>query len=225
MVIARTLQPAGTVLLCKISAGYCSYPAGAQLLRCQPEQSRHPTLTVVKEIVMANLSSYGEASDLSAPAYQHGFQTLGKETSVEALDVEGRIPDWLTGILLRVGPARFEWGPDRYRHWFDGSGMIHKFSFAAGKVGYANRYVRGTSFVENERAGRITVETFATDPCQELFRKGFVHYHATGNANVKPSPLVTCLWHWARLRSRSPSTRRRWRGVSFHQTREELQPH
>ena len=62
--------------------------------------------------------------------------------------------------------------------------MIHKFSFAAGKVGYANRYVRGTAFVENERAGRITAQTFATDPCRELFRKGFVHYHATGNANV-----------------------------------------
>jgi beta,beta-carotene 9',10'-dioxygenase len=126
---------------------------------------------------MANLSSYGEASDISVPAYQRGFRTLEKETSVAALNVEGRIPDWLTGTLLRMGPARFEWGPDRYRHWFDGSGMIHKFSFAAGKVGYPNRYVRGTAFVENERAG-------ATDPCQELFRKGFVHYHATGNANV-----------------------------------------
>jgi len=95
---------------------------------------------------MTNLSSYGEASDISVPAYQRGFQTLEKETSVAALNVEGRIPDWLTGTLLRMGPARFEWGPDRYRHWFDGSGMIHKFSFAAGKVGYANRYVRGTAF-------------------------------------------------------------------------------
>jgi hypothetical protein len=56
--------------------------------------------------------------------------------------------------------------------------MIHKFSFAGGKVGYANRYVRRTAFVENERAGRITAQTFATDPCQELFRKGFVPYHA-----------------------------------------------
>jgi hypothetical protein len=26
-----------------------------------------------------------------------------------------------------------------------------------------NRYVRGTAFVENERAGRITAQTFATD--------------------------------------------------------------
>jgi beta,beta-carotene 9',10'-dioxygenase len=133
---------------------------------------------------MTNLSSSGEASDISVPGYQRGFQTLDKETSVAALNVEGRIPNWLTGTLLRLEPARFEWGPDRYRHWFDGSGMIHKFSLAAGRVGYANRYVRGAAFVENERAGRITAHTFATDPCQELFRKGFVHYHATGNANV-----------------------------------------
>ena len=27
---------------------------------------------------------------------------------------------------------------------------------------YANRYVRGTAFVENERANRITAQTFAT---------------------------------------------------------------
>lgn len=47
-----------------------------------------------------------------------------------------------------------------------------------------NRYVRGTAFVENERVGRISAQTFATDPGQELFRKGFVHYHVTGNPNV-----------------------------------------
>jgi beta,beta-carotene 9',10'-dioxygenase len=132
-------------------------------------------------------STYGlsvAAHDVAAPAYLSGFQTLDAEISLPALPVQGSIPDWLAGTLLRVGPGRYEWGPDRYRHWFDGSGMIHKFSFAAGKVSYANRYVRGTTFVENERAGRITAQTFATDPCQELFRKGFVHYHATGNANV-----------------------------------------
>jgi beta,beta-carotene 9',10'-dioxygenase len=124
------------------------------------------------------------AHDVAAPPYLSGFQTLDSEISLPALPVQGSIPDWLTGTLLRVGPARYEWKPDHYRHWFDGSGMIHKFSFAASKVGYANRYVRGTAFVENEHVRRITAQTFATDPCQELFRKGFVHYHATGNANV-----------------------------------------
>jgi carotenoid cleavage dioxygenase-like enzyme len=42
-----------------------------------------------------------EASDISVPAFQRGFQTLKDETSVAALDAEGRIPDWLTGTLLR----------------------------------------------------------------------------------------------------------------------------
>ena len=68
---------------------------------------------------MTSLSSRGEASDIPVPAYQRGFQTLENETSVAVLDVEGRIPGWLTGTLLRIGPGRFEWGPDRYRHWFE----------------------------------------------------------------------------------------------------------
>ena len=59
---------------------------------------------------MTNPGSYGEASDISVPAYQRGFQTLERETSVAALKVEGRIPDWLTGTLLRMGPARFRVG-------------------------------------------------------------------------------------------------------------------
>jgi beta,beta-carotene 9',10'-dioxygenase len=136
---------------------------------------------------MTHLSSYelpAVPHGIPVPAYLRGFQTLDAETSMPTLPVQGRIPRWLTGTLLRMGPARFEWGPDRYRHWFDGSGMIHKFSFAGGSVGYANRYVRGTAFVANERQGRIAATTFATDPCQELFRKGFVHHHVTGNPNV-----------------------------------------
>ena len=103
---------------------------------------------------------------------------------VPNLPVQGRIPDWLGGMLLRLGPSKYEVGPDGYRHWFDGAGMIHKFSFAAGRVGYANRYVRGGQFLDNERLCRIAAPGFATDPCTELFRKGFVHHHLSGNPSV-----------------------------------------
>ena len=57
---------------------------------------------------MTSLSSRDEASDIPVPAYQRGFQTLENEASVAVLDVEGRIPDWLTGTLLRMGPVRVE---------------------------------------------------------------------------------------------------------------------
>ena len=39
---------------------------------------------------MTSLSSHEQASDISVPAYQRGFQTLKNETSVPALEVEGR---------------------------------------------------------------------------------------------------------------------------------------
>jgi hypothetical protein len=52
---------------------------------------------------------------------------------------------WLRGTLLRKGPARVEAGSDKEHHWFDGPAMLLKFAFAAGRVTYANRYLRSQS--------------------------------------------------------------------------------
>lgn len=64
---------------------------------------------------MTAQSTYGlsAAHGVAAPAYLSGFQTLDAEISLPALPVQGSIPDWLTGTLLRMGPGRFDWGPDR----------------------------------------------------------------------------------------------------------------
>ncbi|MGI4764551.1 MAG: carotenoid oxygenase family protein, partial [Janthinobacterium lividum] len=134
---------------------------------------------------MSNVTSDRPVAEgVATPAYLRGLQTLDSETAVPALAIRGRVPDWLTGTLLRIGPAKFEVGPDPYRHWFDGAGMIHKFSFSEGRIGYVNRYVRGDKFLDDERLGRIGGRSFATDPCGELFRKGFVHHHLSGNPSV-----------------------------------------
>jgi beta,beta-carotene 9',10'-dioxygenase len=55
--------------------------------------------------------------------YARGFSTLTREMTVERLPVEGRMPVWLAGSLLRNGPAQFEVGEHPYRHWFDGLAM------------------------------------------------------------------------------------------------------
>ncbi|HVA19075.1 MAG TPA: carotenoid oxygenase family protein, partial [Solirubrobacteraceae bacterium] len=49
-----------------------------------------------------------------------GFSTLAQETVVDELPLQGVLPQWLAGSLLRTGPAKFEVGKDRMRHWFDG---------------------------------------------------------------------------------------------------------
>src|SRR5919108_283239 len=64
------------------------------------------------------------------PEYAAGFQTLEAEVSVDGLPVEGELPPWLRGSLIRTGPARFEANGRSLNHWFDGQAMLHRFSFA-----------------------------------------------------------------------------------------------
>lgn len=103
--------------------------------------------------------------------YALGFRTLEHETTVDSLPVQGAVPEWLTGRLIRTGPARFEVGSQRYRHWFDGLAMLHRFSFAAGAVGYANRFLQSRAREEALREGAIARGEFATDPCRTLFQR------------------------------------------------------
>jgi beta,beta-carotene 9',10'-dioxygenase len=66
--------------------------------------------------------------------FAHGFSSLTKEMTADRLPVEGRVPDWLVGSLLRNGPAQFEVGQHKYHHWFDGLAMLHRFSFQQGRI-------------------------------------------------------------------------------------------
>jgi len=127
---------------------------------------------------------------VSRPAYAKGFETLDAEVELESLPVEGSIPPWLSGSLLRNGPARFEAGERRFKHWFDGLAMLHRFSFADGSVSYANRFLRTGSHAASER-GEISYSEFATDPCRSIFRRAATLFRprATDNCNVNLTRL------------------------------------
>ena len=104
---------------------------------------------------------------------QNNVFTLGfgqnKELNLESLPVEGALPDWLTGTLLRNGPGTFHVGEQQYRHWFDGLAMLHKFSFGNGRISYANKFLESKSYQAAQENGRISYSEFATDPCRSLF--------------------------------------------------------
>lgn len=108
---------------------------------------------------------------MSQCPYHLGFTTLTSETSVDELPIRGTIPEWLTGTLIRTGPARFEVGNQSYNHWFDGLAMLHRYGFAAGHVSYANRYLRSRAYEETIAKGAISEREFATDPCRTLFQR------------------------------------------------------
>src|SRR5690606_15674561 len=78
--------------------------------------------------------------------YRKGFADQTREISMPSLEVEGVIPGWLSGTLLRNGPARFRLEDRTLNHWFDGFAMLHKFYIADGHVSYANRFLDSPAY-------------------------------------------------------------------------------
>ncbi len=100
-----------------------------------------------------------------------GFATLENEVEADELELSGELPEWLHGSLLRTGPAKFEVGSQRMRHWFDGLAMLHRFTIDDGRVSYGNRFLQSRSYKAAREHDGIVYGEFATDPCRSLFKR------------------------------------------------------
>lgn len=119
--------------------------------------------------------------------YLTGFSSQENETRIDELPVEGRIPSWLAGSLVRTGPSKFEVGQSQYRHWFDGLAMLHKFSFTRQKIGYTCKFLESDAYLQARQKNKIVYGEFGTDPCQDLFQRFFTFFNgpkATDNGCV-----------------------------------------
>lgn len=93
-----------------------------------------------------------------------GFQSLEAET-LEPLPLEvisGALPSGLVGTLHRIGPSRLGVYGERFRHWFDGDGMVHALTIGAGGVTYRNRFVETAGKREEDEAKRRVFGGFGT---------------------------------------------------------------
>ncbi|MDX1614118.1 MAG: carotenoid oxygenase family protein [Candidatus Promineifilaceae bacterium] len=129
---------------------------------------------------------------MSQQVFELGFNRPAKELAVERLPVQGHIPDWLEGTLLRNGPGTFYAGEQRFRHWFDGLAMLHKFSFGGGQVAYANKFLQSRTYQAVQAQGRIPYSEFATDPCRSLFERVTAVFtpQRTDNAKVSVTKMA-----------------------------------
>ena len=69
------------------------------------------------------------------------------------LEVEGELPEDLSGIYLRNTENPIHDSIGRY-HPFDGDGMLHSMWFDAGRTEYRNRFIRTDGFSAESEAGR-----------------------------------------------------------------------
>lgn len=130
----------------------------------------------------------------SCNEYALGFTSLDKETRLSDLPVQGELPAWLRGTLLRTGPARYETDQQPLRHWFDGYAMLHAFSFADGKVSYANQFLDSRAYQHAHDKGTVGYREFATDPCRSIFKRFTQLFtnqqNLTDNGNVNVAKLA-----------------------------------
>ena len=120
-----------------------------------------------------------------------GFSSQEEQTEVDALPLEGRLPAWLGGTLVRVTPALLDPAGKPLRHWFDGLAMLHAFGMAAGRVSYANRFLESRAYESVRERGELAGRSFATDPCRSIFRRvaSLFDPDMTDNCNVNVTRL------------------------------------
>jgi len=116
-----------------------------------------------------------------------GFCTQDRELRYDQLTVEGDFPEWLSGSLLRTGPALFELEHQSYNHWYDGLAMLYKFSFSQGNVGFTCKYLQSEAYLKARENGKAHFKEWATDPCKTIFEQAmsyFVAPNLTDNGNI-----------------------------------------
>jgi all-trans-8'-apo-beta-carotenal 15,15'-oxygenase len=83
------------------------------------------------------------------------FDNAPGEFDFATVRMEGRLPDGLSGVFFRNGPAQHERGGERYAHWFDGDGLIHRWTIGDGKIGYRGRFVDTAKRRAEKAAGKL----------------------------------------------------------------------
>ncbi|MCC5811772.1 MAG: carotenoid oxygenase family protein [Ectothiorhodospiraceae bacterium] len=105
--------------------------------------------------------AYAQAS--AAQPWLLGLRTVERESlRTESLKLEGAWPKQLSGMYYRNGPGRHERGERRYRHWFDGDGMVQAFRIGDGGVSHRGRFVETDKYQAERAANRMLRPGFGT---------------------------------------------------------------
>lgn len=119
-------------------------------------------------------------------AFELGFRTVEREYTDRRLPVEGTLPAWLSGRLIRNGPGAFEIGDERVTHWFDGLAMLRSYTIADGTVRYTNRFLRTEARARAARGSSSGEFATGAGPLRQAVRwlRSLGPPTPTDNANV-----------------------------------------
>uniref|UniRef100_UPI0025BCCCBF carotenoid oxygenase family protein n=1 Tax=Maricaulis sp. TaxID=1486257 RepID=UPI0025BCCCBF len=121
--------------------------------------------------------------------------------------IHGRLPDGLAGMLYRNGPARFSRDGWRYRHWFDGDGMVNAWRLAPGEpVSHRSRFVETRKWLAEEEAGRFLMPTFGSMPPAGQGMRGPDDMNAANTSVMMLDGQLMALWEGGSAWQLDPET-------------------
>jgi beta,beta-carotene 9',10'-dioxygenase len=115
------------------------------------------------------------------------FMNVPAEYELTKLTGTGSVPKWLSGKLVRNGPALFDLEKQNLKHWFDGYGMLHGFFIRGGEVYYQSKYIQSQEYLRATSSGTVQTVAWGTasDPCRSIFRRFMSNFSAMpNNTNV-----------------------------------------
>ncbi len=122
----------------------------------------------------------------NAPLLENAFTLDLVEEAYAVDEIRGEVPGFVRGTYYLNGPALFERGGRRCRHWLDADGMVCALRFAEGGVSFTNRFVRSTKFTTEERAGQPVFRAFGTAFEGDRLMRG-VGLESPANVSVYPA--------------------------------------
>lgn len=84
-----------------------------------------------------------------------GYHSVETNFTRTELTIEGKLPEDLTGMFVKNGPAKHERADMRYRHLFEGDGMVQQFVLAEGKIHHQGRFVETPKYKQEQSAGKF----------------------------------------------------------------------
>jgi all-trans-8'-apo-beta-carotenal 15,15'-oxygenase len=103
----------------------------------------------------STVSKTAETQSYDNAEWKRGYESQPNEYEYQITDIEGKIPEELSGTLFRNGPGLLDIGDSAIHHPFDGDGMISAFSFKDGQAYYRNRFVQTEAYQREKEVGKI----------------------------------------------------------------------
>ena len=85
-----------------------------------------------------------------------------QEETEKLLQIEGQLPNWLKGVLVRNSSIPIYQEGKQISHEFDGLAMLHGFAFNEGKVFYTNRFLKSQQHHAVVNKGTAQYKGFAS---------------------------------------------------------------